>query len=203
MRAKRTSLSNFSGEAHDTEVLGKVLKFNGGNSGLTEEFIYNNLPNNIDERVPILSSATLKINLMGYISRYAKPKNKKLKIYNGPCILVTRNGYAGTMTYIKDGEFTINDHAYILTPQTEWKGRINLRWFAYQYQELFYNLVTSKSDNATFNKEYAEMQTIFVPKKSAQDEIAKKLLELDSLTEKLEKLNNLIDKIKNSNIILS
>jgi len=200
MRIKRVPLSDFSGESNEGELLSKIIKFSGGNSGLTEEFIYNNQPNNMDERVPILSSATLKINLMGHISRFAKPNNKKLKIYNGPCILVTRNGYAGKMTYIHAGEFTINDHAYIITPRKEWKDKIDMRWFAYQYQELFYNLLTSKSDNATFNKEYAERQRIQIPGKLLQDNVAKKLFELDTILKELESIHTQIEAIKNSNI---
>jgi len=38
---------------------------------------------------------------------------------------------------------------------------------------LFYNLVTSKSDNSTFNKEYAERQIIYLPdKEKVQDVVA-------------------------------
>lgn len=201
MNTKDTRLSNFYDGAPGNELLGNIINFGGGNSGLTEEFVYNNQPNSLEERVPILSSATLDINLMGYISRFANPSNKKLKIYKGPCVLVARNGYAGTMTYIPKGEFTINDHAYVLTVKKKWCDRVNLRWFAYQYQGLFYNLVTSKSDNATFNKEYAEQQTIALPSRSFQDKIAEKIKELDDMLNLLEKLKNEIELIKNTEMI--
>ena len=169
----------------------------GGNSGLTEDFIYNNQPSTEDEQISILSSATKKTNLMGYISNKATPDNKKLKVFSDECILVARNGYAGTMTYMNGVEFTTNDHAYVLIPKKEWKNKINLRWFAYQYQELFYNLVTSKSDNATFNKQYAEKQIIAIPDKDFQDKIAIKLLKMDYLFNEFDKLNG---QINNSSI---
>ena len=122
--------------------------------------------------------------MMGYISRNAKPNNRNLKVFIDSCILVARNGYAGTMTYIDNKEFTTNDHAYILTPKKEWKDKINLRWFMYQYQGLFYSLVSSKSDNATFNKKYAEIQSAQIPDIKVQDRIGEKLLMIDSLIEK-------------------
>lgn len=167
--------------------LSKIFDFRGGNGGLTEEFIYSNQPNDVDKKIPILSSATLKVNMMGYVSVEAKPNGKKLKIFLGPCILVARNGYAGTMTYIEKGKFATNDHAYILTPKKKWFKKINLRWFVHQYQELFYNLVTSKSDNATFNKEYAEKQRVMMPSINIQNRIAEKLLKIDNLVENMEK----------------
>jgi len=58
----------------------------------------------------------------------------------------------GSMTYIKEGRFTTNDHAYVLIPKKNWINKINLRWFTFQFQGLFQNLATSKSDNATFTK---------------------------------------------------
>lgn len=79
----------------------------------------------------------------------------------------------------------------------EWKGKLNLRWFAYQFQGLFYNLVTSKSDNATFNKEYAEIQQVQIPKETFQDGVAEKLLNLDQTIKNLdnmrEQLENLLE----------
>ena len=175
------------------ERIGVVLNIFGGNSGLTEDFIYNNLPSSEDDKIPIFSSSTQYSTTMGYISRNAKLNQSVLKIFRGECILVARNGYAGTMTYIKDKEFTVNDHAYILKLKNEWKDKINLRWFTHQYQELFYNLVTSKSDNATFNKEYSEQQEIDIPDIKFQNEIADKLIKVDKLIEKLGKIKNFID----------
>jgi len=177
--------------------LDKIFKMVGGNSGLTEEFIYYNSPSNNEEKIAILSSATLENTFMGFISRNAQLNKEKIKIFNTPCILIARNGYAGTMTYMDKGEFTTNDHAYILTIRDEWKDKLNIRWFIYQYQGLFYNLVTSKSDNATFNKEYAEAQIIKLPNKEVQDKIAEKLILIDDIRKQInlltEKASELIE----------
>jgi len=183
------------------EKIDTIFKIIGGNSGLTEQFIYYNLPTTKKESVPIYSSATQKTTAMGYISKNAKIDNSKIKIFKDNCILIARNGYAGTMVHIKNQEFTINDHAYVLIIRKDWKDKINLRWFAYQYQELFYNLVTSKSDNATFNKEYAERQEIKIPDISTQNEIAEKLEKVDNLVVKLEHVKLKADKFLEYKII--
>jgi len=174
------------------DEIGKIFTIEGGNSGLTEDFIYLNQPYDNDESLSILSSATVKTNLMGLINKNAKLDGNKLKIFSAPKILVARNGFAGTMTCISEDQFTSNDHAYIMTLNEEWKNKVNLRWFAYQYQELFVNLVTSKSDNATFNKEYAEKQVVEIPDIRIQNNIAGKLQQIDSLILQLNSFNDQI-----------
>ena len=185
-----------------SEKLENIFHFVGGNSNLTEDFIYNNQPGTEEEKILILSGATQSTNFMGHLSKRAMPNNKKLKIFNGPCILVGRNGfYAGTMIYIHSGVFVANDHAYVVTLKKEWKEKIDLRWFVYQYQELFFNLVTSKSDNATFNKEYAEKQSVIILDHKKQLKISRVLTKLDDANDALNKLSIQIEDLLRSEII--
>jgi hypothetical protein len=195
--ASLQKISNFSRQypANSIVAEGKFddfVQLIGGNSGLTEEFIYSNLPQSPSDSIQILTSSTLERTSMGFISRYAKPKGKKLKIFKAPSIIVARNGYAGNMTYISDGEFTTNDHAYVLAPKSEWKDSINLEWLIYEYQGLFYSLVTSRSDNATFNKEYAERQLIKIPKIDLQDSMVTKLSQPKTLVSKSNEIKSKI-----------
>lgn len=169
-----------------SEPLKKIFKIHSGTNGLTKKFIYENQITDIDDKIPILSSATLQSNTMGFISKNAKCEDgSKIKIFTSPAILVARNGFAGTMNFVYHDCFTANDHAYVLILKEKWKTRVNLRWFSFQYQELFRNLVTSKSDNATFNKKYAEKQIIQISEIDFQDKIAEKLQILDTLKIKL------------------
>lgn len=180
-----------------TDIIGNVFNIMGGNSSLTEKLVYVNKPTSIEMSVPILSSSTKESTRMGYIDKRAVlPNGNNIKIFEGPCILVARNGYAGNMTYIPpEKKFTINDHAYIFTLKEEWKNKVNLRWFTKAYQELFFNIVTSKSDNATFNKSYAEKQIVHIPDISEQNIVSemiefadKKLQMLKSIKCELENL---------------
>ncbi len=124
---------------------------------------------------------------MGFVSKYALLGKKELKIFTAPAILVARKGYAGTMNYVSRGTFTTNDDAYVIKTKTYWKDKINLKWFIYEYQELFYRLVTSKSDNATFSKEYAERQIIQIPSTDEQRVIAIKIEQIEQLLKKTKK----------------
>lgn len=177
------------------------VNFTGGNSGLTEEFIYHNLPETEEDKIEILTSATLERTAMGFISKNAKPNNKKLKIFEGPAILVARNGYAGTMRYIPRDRFTTNDHAYVLTPKKAWKDKINLKWFISEYQQLFFNLVTSKSDNATFSKEYANRQIIKIPDIDLRNAFVRKIEHIESIITKLENIEKEIDELLEYTIV--
>jgi restriction endonuclease S subunit len=176
----------------EIEYLGEIFLIKGGNSKLTKEFVYHNQPNSDDEKIMIHSGATLKTNSMGYISRDAKLSNKRIKIFKGPAIVVVRKGIAGHMSYISNGEFTINDDAYVLILRKKWQNRINLRWFVCQYQDLF-NVIASKSDNGTFNKGYAEEKKIKIPDIQLQNEISKELTNADNIMSSLEKLNNKLE----------
>jgi restriction endonuclease S subunit len=167
----------------------------GGNSGLTEEFIYHNLPENDEDKIEILTGATLERTAMGFVSKNAKPDNRRLKVFEGPAVLIARKGYAGTMTYIPKGRFTTNDDAYIMTPKNEWKRKINLEWFRNEYQELFWRIVTSRSDNATFSKEYIERQTVLLPQIDEQNRIVKKVAPVITLIRNMQKTENKIDNV--------
>jgi len=187
---------------YEIKELKKIFHMKGGNSGLTEYFIYYNQPsNNEEEMIEIFSSATLEAKRMGYISRNAKPNGKKLKIFSGPAILVARNGYAGSMTHISSGEFTTNDHAYVLTPKKDWKDKINLKWFIHEYQDLFFNLVTSKSDNATFDKGYASRQTVKIPDRDFQNAFVGKIEYMESIIAKLREIEKESDALLECTIV--
>jgi hypothetical protein len=183
------------------EKIENMFSFEGGNSGLTEEFVYHHQPNSIDEQLKILSSATIEDKNMGFVSKSAKIDGRQIKIFSGESILIARNGYAGSMTYFKNFTYTTNDHAYVMTVKPEWKKKINLRFIAFYLQPLFFNIVTSKSDNATFNKEYAELQTINLPDINYQNTVGELLIKLDEHKENLESYLSAIDKLKSSEVI--
>ncbi|MDE1829229.1 MAG: restriction endonuclease subunit S [Thaumarchaeota archaeon] len=174
------------------EKIGIIFTLEGGNSGLTEEFVYHNRPSRKTDAISILSGATIQDNTLGSIQKDAILENgNPLKIYSSPTILVIRKGSAGSMRYIDQGEFTTNDDAYVMIVNPEWKDKIDLRWFSYQYQELFRNLVTSKSDNATFSKEYVEEQYVSLPDIKHQQKIADNLHKLDTIIQKLKDLKKI------------
>ena len=66
-------------------------------------------------------------------------------------------------------------------------------YIMHEYQDLFFNLVTSKSDNATFNKEYASRQIVKIPDIDFQDASVKKIDSIESIISKLREIEKEID----------
>ena len=125
------------------------IGYMSGNSGLTEEFIYQMLQSN-SERFVVLSSATEDNTMMGEIPKCII-NNRQLKVFEGQeGLLVTRNGKAGQTKYLPSGKYTINDHAYILFVKDTSPYEINLKWLSLQYKQDFLSYA-SNSDNGTWN----------------------------------------------------
>lgn len=184
--------------SHD--IIGNIFNIKGGNCGLTEHFIYQNQPTNENEKIPFFTGS-IDYSEIKYVSKDSKIGTSLLKIFKSPSIIVVRKGLAGRMKLITKDSYTINDDAYVFELKESWKDKINLRWFMYQYKELFSNLVTSKSDNATFNKEYAERQNIGIVKKEMQDQIAEKLIKIDKLKSDFDQLENEIQDLLEYEIV--
>ncbi len=132
-----------------------------GNSGIIEEFIYNNIDKS-REQYYVLSSSTISETNMGMIPKCKTSKGTLLKVFeNKPGILVARNGRAGKMKFLEPGKYTINDHAYILSIKDKFRITNNitnleeeelyLKYFMYKYQYEVYNYST-KNDNSTWSK---------------------------------------------------
>ncbi len=135
-------------QANDVNI-STCIDYISGNSGLTEEFLYNNieLPG---ERYTILSSATLDENMLGEVPM-CKIEGRDLKVFEDkPGLLVIRKGKAGTTQFLKPGKYTLNDDAYILYVKDDCPYEIDLKWLAIQYKMEFLNYASS-SDNGTWN----------------------------------------------------
>ena len=91
----------------------KCIGYLSGNTGLTEEFLYNNIDLTGD-RYKILSSATQEENMLGEVPM-CKINGKDLKVFSEhkEGLLVIRKGKAGKTVYIEPGLYTLNDDAYI------------------------------------------------------------------------------------------
>jgi len=170
-------------------VASDVLHALGGNSGLTDQLIYENQPTASTEGVEVLSGATMPGNRLGTVCRNALPKGKKLKIVSRDSILLSRKGYyAGVMTYIGNREIAINDDAYLLVPKKSWEDHLNLRWFSYQYALPIRACVTSQGDNSTFNKEWLHKLHVLIPERAIQDRLASKVAALHGMLNRLDSL---------------
>lgn len=178
-----------------------IFNFKSG-KGITQDVIYKNKPLNEEDSVPIYSGATQEENMLGSISKKRNNNIDGFKLFNAPAILVTRKGaHAGTTIYLSEGSFTTNDDVYTLKVNDRWKNKLDLKWFSYQHQELFKRIVTSKTDNATFNKRYAKKQKVTIPPLSVQERVSNELDKLDQLITKLKKLKKEMENLSDDLIV--
>lgn len=134
----------------------------GGNSGLTEEVIYNFKPTSLQNTVQIFSSALSDKTAMGHIDKHAYIGGKKIKTFNEPCIIISRNGNAGLTSYTEKLIAT-TDHAYIITAKEKYKNQIDLKWFSIFSAAIIADCISNNGSNATFSKDLFLKQEISYP----------------------------------------
>ena len=182
-------------------IRGKVkrfLKIEGGNSSLTEDFIYLNQPKNKESEIIVYSSATQENTALRKVDRNAKIKNKHIKKFSGEGIIIARNGKAGNMTYLEDGNYTMNDHAYVIQVRDEYKSQINIKYILNGIRKEIEDCITSdKQGNRTFNKTLLEETIIEFPDLDIQNNLVNEY-------EKFYKMKKIINsKIENIKKILN
>ena len=124
----------------------------GGNSGLTEEYLYSLLFHDGDRRYRLLTGS-VDISSTIMIHRCQDPKNgdRKIRVISGDGIHIVRKGKAGHINYLPEGDYTMTDDAYVLTKNKQEVYQISLEWVARTQKELFKEYA-SNSDNGTWNK---------------------------------------------------
>lgn len=180
---------------------GKIKKFykiEGGNSGLTEDFIYLNQPFIKEDEISVYSSATQESNLLRKISKNAKIKGKTIKTFNGKGVIIARNGKAGSMIYLNDGKYTMNDHAYFVQIKDEYKDKINLKYIMFGFKNEIEKAITSdKTGNRTFNKTVFEESIVEIPNIEEQNMLVQQYDKLISIKEFIEtKISNIDSNLK-------
>ena len=186
-----------------------VFNCMSGNSGLTEEFIYAKLATK-GTLYQVLSSSTIGLTRLGFIPMCTLDNGRVLRVFKGKHgILIARNGKAGQMTYLKPGNYTINDHAYILSLRDDFKKatgiptpddeRRFLLWFICAFQSKVYEFA-SKTDNATWNKSDFLKMSIGIPKAEEILDIAKLYGDCLNILNEAQKLSERIAELKAKSI---
>lgn len=179
----------------------KIFDCLNGNSGLTEEIIYQNISaESGDKKYLVLSSSTIERTKMGIIPKCKLPhSNKEITVFEGKeGLLVARNGRAGRLQFLESGDYTLNDHAYILYLKDAPPVKLNLKWIIYQYQDLFYEFA-SKSDNGTWNKTgFFKHAKFDIPSLKEQEKIVNQFEVIENYDKKLtiisKNIENILDK---------
>lgn len=177
-----------------------LLECHSGNTGLTEEEIYQRIEVE-GPRYEVLSASTEAETRLGVIPK-CMLNGKMLEVFEDrEGILVIRNGKAGTTFYLDKGKYAITDHAYILSLKTDCPYKVSLKWLMVQYRQTFLSY-SSGADNATWNMTgFFEEAKIDIPDYSEQEEIVRDYDKLQSLKASLMALENRIDHLLNYQVI--
>lgn len=185
------------------ESVNNIFDFLSGNSGLTEEYIYSIILNK-GKKYKLLTGSN-EIDNCIEIPKCNNPKKstEKIKTYSGQGIHIIRKGKAGTITYLKKGNYTLNDDAYLLYKKKNCKLDINLKWFAYKFQSLFYQF-SSFSDNGTWNKtDFFKYAKIDIPIIEEQLSMLKKYDKLNLIKKNVIKIKSKINKLSEKYLIIN
>ena len=130
----------------------ELFEVSGGNSGLTEEYLYSLLFHEGDKRYRLLTGS-IDLNTTIVIHRCQHPKNadRKINVISDEGIHIVRKGKAGHINYLPDGDYTMTDDAYVLTKKQGAVYQVSLEWVAKTQAEMFKEYA-SNSDNGTWNK---------------------------------------------------
>lgn len=189
-------------------IKGKIKDFfyiGGGNTELTEEFIYNNKPSCKKNEVVVLSGAIIeesqlkKIDINAKISVNAL-KEKKLNIYKGKGIKIVRKGLAGHLSYYNFDNIVINDDAYFLQVKPEYKDKINIRYLEFILKKNIMECITSnEKGNRTFSKTLFKECNIELPEIIRQNIFVNEYTKLEDiykgLAKKIQEITEILKKI--------
>lgn len=190
---------------------GKIKGFftiSGGNSGLTEGFIYNNQPVDEEDAATVYSSSTIDTTSLKRISKSTKIVNgarmSNLKVFTGEGILIARNGKAGTMKYLKDESIVMNDHAYFLQVKNDYTEKIDLHFLLVYLRGIIKQCVSSDGEgkNGTFNKTLFEQKIINLPDINEQLNVKNEVCKIEMMKNVIIDNINKIDASLNKRLVI-
>ena len=179
--------------------ISKVVDCLSGNSGLTEQVIYQNICVDGD-RYLVLSSSTEEETKLGKIP-ICEIKGKSLKVFeNREGILVIRNGKAGTTFFLEKGRYAITDHAYIIALKEHCPYQVSLKWLMFWFRWRFLEY-SSSSDNGTWNMTgFFNEVNVDVPIFEKQLRLVQVYERIEALRKKIYAICHLINEVKDKQL---
>jgi len=184
-----------TGTYQATEVpVAKILDCQGGNSGLTEEYIYSRILDTPERIYRILTGST-NYEMPQYIYKCKHPKDtlKDIATVEGKAVIhVVRKGKAGFAAFFDVGNYTLNDDAYLLYLKKDVPYKVDLKWLTYILKPQFLEYASS-SDNGTWHKTaFFKKAIVDLPEYSEQLHIVKMYERLEDAERRLTKAQTMV-----------
>lgn len=171
----------------------QIALLNKGSNKISEEMIYRNYDKN---GVPIYSSATENLGLMGKVSKECYENFEKKGLANE--LTWTTNGYAGKVFYRQEN-YLYSEKCGRVVIRKEYKDKINPIYLMYILNQITYKYKTSESNNGKLD--IIHMSNIKVPLPiddegnidiNKQESIVKIYQKIELMSNKLEKMINTV-----------
>lgn len=179
----------------------QIFDIHGGDSGLTEEYLYSCLEQNNHKNI-FLTGSVNSVTNNNFIGNLNLPRsNKNVNIHTTEGVHIVRKGKAGTITFLKKNSYVLNDDAYLLILKNNADVKIDLEWLCYTQKDLFFSFSTS-SDNGTWSKTgFLEYGRIDIPSIQEQKKVKNLFQKLIEKKNKLEKVLTEINKTFSKDLI--
>lgn len=181
----------------------KIVHCLSGNSGLTEEYLYNQIQDKGERKYRILTGSTdYQTSQYTHRCKHPKDSNKLIQVIEGkPVIHVVRKGKAGSVKHFEKGNYTINDDAYLLYLKDGLDYQVDLKWLMYELKPRFLEY-SSSSDNGTWNKTgFFKEVKVDIPSIEEQLELTEKYDQLELLKAQVENILAKIDHLFTRQIV--
>ncbi len=179
------------------EKISNMMKYSGGNSGLTEQQIYQKISTD-ENKYTVLSSSIKNDMCLGEIP-LCTINGRPLKVFEGKDgILVTRIGNAGNSRYLKNGAYAITENAYVLYLQDNLKFDVNLKWLLHELKSIIFEYSPHADYGAWNMSEFYKTAKINIPILKEQTQIVTEFQKLEKIERtmrfNLKKINILLQK---------
>lgn len=174
------------------ESVNNLFTIGGGSSGLTEEYIYKTI--DVENLKNYLLTGSTDESNKRQISDIILDSGKEANVYNSDGLHIIRKGKAGTIRYLPEGRYVLNDDAYFLSKINDTPYDIDLEWLYYTQKELFMRYSTT-SDNGTWSKTgFLNDAEISIPSLVEQKNVTSILRFISEQRDNLEEIANEINK---------
>ena len=183
--------------------LGEILDCQGGNSGLTEEYLYSQIQDQSLRKYRILTGST-DYEIPQYTHKCKHPKNSTkyiVTIDEKAVIHVVRKGKAGSVAFFEVGNYTLNDDAYLLYLKEHLPWDVDLKWLMYVLKPRFLEYASS-SDNGTWNKTgFFRNVRIDLPSYPEQVHIVNVFGELEEIERRIKAIDSKIENLFSRQVV--
>ncbi len=171
-----------------------------GNFGLTDEAVYKSIQYDVSF-IPLWGGEQEHIEEKRFVSENGRTKyNEPITIFQGSGVIISMDGSAGSMTYVKNKRFALNHHAGFFRTKKGTENLVEPEFFSLFYAKQLAEASVSEGSKTLTTQQIYEMD-FDIPSYNIQNQL---MSEMKPLLENRNKIKKLLEKINSfKNRVLS